>query len=258
MNRLALCLALAAAAATGMILGCQGGGNPTAQPAAPPSTGPFKDDTEKTLYALGITVGRNVAVFNLTPSELEIVKRGLTDQITGQKPAVEIDVYGPKIQELARSRSEATAAKEKEKGKAFADAAAKEPGATALPSGLVIKTMTPGTGATPKATDVVKVHYHGTLMDGTVFDSSVKRGQPAEFPLNGVIPCWTEGVQKMKVGEKARLVCPAAIAYGDRGHPPTIPGGATLIFEVELLEIKAPGAPPAPMMPPPSPPKPAK
>jgi FKBP-type peptidyl-prolyl cis-trans isomerase FkpA/FKBP-type peptidyl-prolyl cis-trans isomerase FklB len=83
----------------------------------------------------------------------------------------------------------------------------------------------------------VKVHYHGTLIDGTVFDSSVQRGQPATFPLNGVIPCWTEGVQRMKVGEKSRLVCPSQIAYGDRGAPPKIKPGATLVFEVELLEI---------------------
>jgi FKBP-type peptidyl-prolyl cis-trans isomerase FkpA len=98
----------------------------------------------------------------------------------------------------------------------------------------------------------VKVHYRGTLTDGTEFDSSIARGQPAEFPLNGVIPCWTEGVQRMKVGGKARLVCPANIAYGDQGRPGTIPGGATLLFDVELLEIKA--AAPAAAAPPAAPP----
>jgi FKBP-type peptidyl-prolyl cis-trans isomerase FkpA len=95
-----------------------------------------------------------------------------------------------------------------------------------------------GTGASPKATDTVNVHYHGTLRDGSVFDSSVDRGEPISFPLNGVIPCWTEGLQKMKVGGKAKLVCPSDIAYGDGGRPPQIPGGATLVFEVELLEVK--------------------
>jgi FKBP-type peptidyl-prolyl cis-trans isomerase FkpA len=94
-----------------------------------------------------------------------------------------------------------------------------------------------GTGASPKASDTVKVNYRGTLLNGTEFDSSYKRNQPATFPLANVIPCWTEGVQKMKVGGKAHLVCPSGIAYGDRGSPPTIPGGATLIFEIELLEI---------------------
>jgi FKBP-type peptidyl-prolyl cis-trans isomerase FkpA len=121
--------------------------------------------------------------------------------------------------------------------KAALDKAAAEPGATRTPSGLVYRELTPGTGESPKATDTVTVNYRGTLPDGTEFDSSYKRNQPAQFPLNRVIPCWTEGVQKMKVGGKSRLVCPAAIAYGDKGSPPTIPGGATLIFEVELLNI---------------------
>ncbi|MCE2659700.1 MAG: FKBP-type peptidyl-prolyl cis-trans isomerase [Rubrivivax sp.] len=106
------------------------------------------------------------------------------------------------------------------------------------PSGLVIKTVKAGTGASPAATDVVKVHYRGTFPDGKEFDSSHKRGQPAEFPLNRVIRCWTEGVQMMQVGGKAQLVCPASIAYGDRGTPGgPIPPNATLHFEVELLGI---------------------
>jgi hypothetical protein len=105
-------------------------------------------------------------------------------------------------------------------------------------SGLRITHLVEGSGAQPRATDVVSVHYHGTFEDGSVFDSSVDRGQPAAFPLNRVIPCWTEGVQLIKVGGKARLVCPAEIAFGARGSPPTIPPNATLVFEVELLEIK--------------------
>ena len=125
----------------------------------------------------------------------------------------------------------------REAAQAFLDKAAAEPGAKKLPSGLVITTLRPGTGASPKATDTVKVHYQGTLIDGTVFDSSVRRGEPATFPLNGVIPCWTEGVQQMKVGGKSRLVCPSNLAYGDRGAPPRIKPGATLVFEIELLEV---------------------
>ena len=104
-------------------------------------------------------------------------------------------------------------------------------------SGLQIETLKEGTGATPKATDTVKVHYTGKLLDGTVFDSSVERGQPAEFPLSGVIPGWTEGLHLMKVGEKARLVIPPQLAYGSAGAPPQIPPNATLVFEVELLDI---------------------
>lgn len=105
------------------------------------------------------------------------------------------------------------------------------------PSGIVITALKDGTGSSPKSTDTVKVHYRGTLTDGKEFDSSYKRGQPANFPLNGVIPCWTEGVQTMKVGGKAKLVCPGNLAYGSRGIPGTIPPDATLVFEVELLEI---------------------
>jgi len=107
-----------------------------------------------------------------------------------------------------------------------------------LASGLVYQSLKEGTGASPKATDTVRVHYHGTLADGKVFDSSVQRGQPAEFPLNRVIPCWTEGVQMMKVGGKAKLTCPPQIAYGARGAAGVIPPNATLTFEVELLGVK--------------------
>jgi FKBP-type peptidyl-prolyl cis-trans isomerase FkpA len=122
--------------------------------------------------------------------------------------------------------------------KTFLEKAADEPGAKKTASGLVYRELTPGTGASPKPTDVVKVNYRGTLEDGTEFDSSYKRNEPAEFPLNRVIPCWTEGVQMMKVGGKSKLVCPADIAYGARGAPPLIAPGATLVFEVELLSIR--------------------
>ena len=115
--------------------------------------------------------------------------------------------------------------------------AAKEKGAIVTPTGLVYVSLREGRGASPTAADVVKVHYRGTLANGTEFDSSYKRNEPAQFPLGGVIPCWTEGVQRMKVGGKAKLVCPAAIAYGQRGAGGVIPPNATLQFEVELLEI---------------------
>ncbi len=119
-----------------------------------------------------------------------------------------------------------------------AAASAKEPGAVVTPSGLVYRSLQDGTGGSPAATDVVKVHYRGTLPDGREFDSSYKRGQPASFPLDRVIKCWTEGVQRMKVGGKAKLTCPSTIAYGERGAGNgLIPPNATLFFEVELLDI---------------------
>ena len=207
----------------------------SASPAA--AAGDLQTDDQKVLYALGVMLGRNVANLNIAPAELELVKRGLADGATGKKPAVEIEQYAPKIQAFAQSRAAAQAVAEKGKAQAFRDAAAKEAGAVTTNSGLVFTSLKAGTGKSPSGTDTVRVHYRGTLTDGTEFDSSYKRGQPIEFPLNGVIACWTEGVQKMKVGEKAKLVCPSDIAYGDRGAPPAIPGGATLVFEVELLDI---------------------
>ena len=119
--------------------------------------------------------------------------------------------------------------REKEASAAFLAKAAAEPGAIKTASGLVYKELTAGTGASPAAADTVKVHYRGTLIDGTEFDSSYKRNEPAQFPLANVIKGWTEGVQLMKVGGKSRLICPSYLAYGDPGRPPQIPGGATAI-----------------------------
>jgi FKBP-type peptidyl-prolyl cis-trans isomerase FkpA len=166
---------------------------------------------------------------------LEIVKQALTDAAAG-KPAEELSTWGPKINALAQTRATRAAAAEKAKSKIFLDAAAGEPGAQKSASGLIFRELAGGSGLSPKATDKVRVNYKGNLTDGTEFDSSYKRNMPAEFPLNGVIPCWTEGVQKMKVGGKAKLVCPSDIAYGDAGRP-SIPPGATLVFEIELLAI---------------------
>ena len=158
--------------------------------------------------------------------------------LAGEKPQYDIQQYGSLLQARAQKESATIAMGEKQRSAAFRDSAAAEAGAVKTASGLVFKTITPGKGPSPKPTDTVRVHYHGMLPDGKVFDSSVQRGQPAEFELNKVIPCWTEGVQRMKVGEKAKLVCPSEIAYGDRGAGPDIGPGATLVFEVELLSIK--------------------
>jgi FKBP-type peptidyl-prolyl cis-trans isomerase FkpA len=200
-------------------------------------------EDQKTLYALGVVLGQQAnASFNLNPAELEFIKKGMSDVISGGKPAVELETYGPKIQQLAQTRRAALNEKNLAAGKEVLEKAAKEAGAVKTESGLVYLSLKEGSGASPAPTDVVKVNYKGTLPDGKEFDSSYKRGEPAEFPLNGVIKCWTEGVQKMKVGGKAKLTCPAAIAYGENGMGP-IPGNATLSFEVELLSVaKAPAA----------------
>ncbi len=195
------------------------------------------NDDQKTLYALGLAISQSLGTFSLSDAELDMVKNGLTDGVLKRPPKADLQTFGPKIQQLQQSRVALVAEGEKKAGAAFLAKAASEKGATKTESGIVITTIKPGTGAVPKATDTVKVHYHGTLADGTVFDSSIKRGEPATFPLNKVIKCWTEGVQQIKVGGKSRLVCPSNLAYGDGGSPPIIKPGSTLVFEVELLEI---------------------
>ena len=216
--------------------GAAGRGASTApKPAVAAAPAPLTTDEQKTVYALGLMMGQSISMFNLTPAELELVKRALSDAAAG-KPAVELSEWGPKIQPLATSRSAAVAVKEKASSAAYLAKCAAEPGAVKTESGLVYREVKAGTGASPKATDTVKVHYRGTLVNGTEFDSSYKRNEPAQFPLNGVIKCWTEGVQRMKVGGKSTLVCPSDLAYGDQGRP-SIPGNATLVFDIELLDI---------------------
>src|SRR3989454_5535338 len=198
-------------------------------------------DEQKTLYALGLAISQSLGTFSLSESELDLVKSGITDGVFKKATKVDLQTFGPKIQQLQQARASVVAEAEKKTGAAFLAKAAAESGAKKTESGAILTTIKEGNGATPKVTDTVKVHYHGTLTDGTVFDSSVQRGEPATFPLGQVIPCWTEGVQQIKVGGKSRLVCPPCLAYSNLGAPPTIKPGATLVFEVELLDIvKAP------------------
>ena len=200
-----------------------------------PAAGLATED-EKLLYTLGMAIAQQITQFGITAEELEVVNKGLADAVLGRATQVDLQTYGPKLQAFAEARVSALAAVEKTKSAEFIQQQAAAPGAVTTDSGLVATEITAGTGASPQAGDTVRVHYEGKLRDGTVFDSSVARGTPAEFALNQVIPCWTEGVQRMKVGGKSRLICPAEIAYGDQGRP-GIPGGAALDFEVELLAI---------------------
>ncbi len=206
-----------------------------------PATVATMSEEQKAIYALGAAmgqqVGRQVTRLRLTPAEQEFLKKGFLDTVNGGKPEFAIEQYAPKFEALAQARAAVGAAEEKQKTAAFREAAAKEQGAVKTASGLVYRTLKPGSGPQPKATDVVRVNYVGSFPDGKVFDSSIARGQPVEFSLSRVIPCWSEGVQRMKVGEKAKLVCPSEIAYGDGGQG-EIPPGATLVFEVDLLGIK--------------------
>ncbi len=201
---------------------------------------PLVTDEQKTIYALGLSIYRSLSQFDLSPEELEIAKRGITDA-AASKPAEDLSTWGPKIQGLAKTRSVQVAARQKTASDAYLAKAAAQQGAVKTASGLVYRELTPGSGPSPKPTDQVKVNYRGTLTDGTEFDSSYSRNEPAQFPLNGVVPCWTEGLQLMKPGGKAQLVCPANLAYGEQGRP-GIPPGATLVFEVELLQVMGPAS----------------
>jgi FKBP-type peptidyl-prolyl cis-trans isomerase len=241
-------LRLAFISATVLVsLACQKGTDAGSNAGSNAATAALTSEDQKTVYALGLALAREIEPFRLDEAELGTLVLGLKDGALGRPPQVDLETQGPKIQEFGMARVAAASTEETKASEAFLAAAAAEPGAEKLASGLVFREVAPGTGESPKSSDTVKVHYHGTLRDGTVFDSSVDRGTPAEFPLNGVIPCWSEGVQKMKVGSKARFVCPASIAYGDRGAPPKIKPGAALAFDVELIGIgpvQATGTPP--------------
>ena len=243
-NRTSAALALVLALS---LTGCQKDAGATAPPASatPAAASGPQSDEQKTLYAMGLVMGRNLSGLGLSEADLEMLTLGMTDEALGKPKKASLEEFGPKIQAFAQGRASALAAKEKQASAGFLEKAAAEPGAQKKPSGLIYTEVAAGTGANPKPSDTVKVHYTGKLVDGTVFDSSVERGQPAEFTLGGVIPCWQEGVQLMKKGGKARLVCPSDLAYGDVGQGGKIKGGATLVFDVELLDIvqaKAPGA----------------
>lgn len=194
-------------------------------------------EEQKTLYAVGVSVARSLAVFDFTPEEFLLVKQGLIEAQTGKAQDFPLTSMNGKIQELAKSRRKASGDRQVGAGKQFLEQAAQEKGAVQSASGMVYIPLAEGKGSSPKATDVVKVNYRGTLVDGKEFDSSYKRNRPLEFKLDNVIKCWTEGVQMMKPGGKAKLVCPPQLAYGDTGAGEQILPGATLAFEVELLEV---------------------
>jgi len=191
---------------------------------------------------MGKQAGDQLKQLNLTPAEQDTFKKAFLVSVEGKEPSYPIEQYTAQLQARAEKAANATAVGEKQKSEAFRASAEKEQGAVKTPSGLVFKSVSPGSGSVPKATDTVSVNYRGTLTNGTEFDASTRHGGPATFQVNGVIPCWTEALQRMKVGEKAHIVCPAEIAYGNRQAGPDIPPGSTLVFDVELLGIQKGGA----------------
>ena len=223
-----------------------------AEPAAPaPAAAPAaaeapKYTDEQVFEAFGYLVGQriNLAELGVSDAEKAAVLKGLSAAFSGEKGKFSPETFGPEIQRVLGGRQQAAQAKASEKAKgeaaAYFEELKKNPAVKSTASGLYYEIVAEGSGPKPKATDTVKVHYTGKLVDGTKFDSSVDRGEPAEFPLNGVIPGWTEGLQLIGVGGKAKLYIPSNLGYGDQGAGDKIPPGATLVFDVELLEIKAP------------------
>ena len=217
-----------------VLLACNGQAVKTDTPAK------VETEEEKVLYALGLAIAQNsLEPFRgqFSDAEIAVVMQGFADAVKGGEPIVSLQEFGPKINPMLQERMQKVQAQAAEEGTAFREKAAQEAGAVQTASGLIFKELTAGTGASPKATDRVKVHYHGSLIDGTVFDSSVDRGEPVTFALNQVVKGWTEGLQMMKVGGKAKLTIPPELAYGPGGRA-GIPANATLIFEVELLGIE--------------------
>ncbi len=204
-----------------------------ARPAlAEPAAGPeLTTDLDRTLYAVGVTASESFRALDLSPAELEVVRRGLRDALEGKAGPVD-PALRARVDALSRERRAALERKLVERWSA-------EPGATREASGLVWIPVAEGDGPSPGPEDVVKVQYVGRLADGTVFDDTARKGAPAAIPLGQVIPCWKQAVPRLKVGGKARVACPPSLAYGERGMGRTIPPGATLFFEIELVSIPA-------------------
>ena len=206
-----------------VLLACNGQEVKTDTPAK------VETEEEKVLYALGLAIAQNsLEPFKgqFSDAEMAVVMQGFADAVKGGEPIVSLQEFGPKINPMLQERMQKVQAQAAAEGEAFREKAAQEEGAVQTASGLIFKELTAGTGASPKATDRVKVHYHGSLIDGTVFDSSVERGEPVTFALDQVVKGWTEGLQMMKVGGKAKLTIPPELAYGPgvaQGFRPTPP-----------------------------------
>ena len=200
---------------------------------------------DKLSYALGLNIGHQLKEMGLRDrlaitdyaAAIDDVLKGNTPQIGMDEASQLLNDFFTKLEQQQRAAAEAAGAEAKSEGERFLAENAKKPNVVVTPSGLQYEVLAEGTGRSPKATDTVRCHYHGTLIDGTVFDSSYQRNQPADFGLNQVIAGWTEGVQLMKEGAKYRFYLPYHLAYGEHGAGNTIPPFATLVFDVELLKV---------------------
>jgi FKBP-type peptidyl-prolyl cis-trans isomerase FkpA len=196
----------------------------------------LESDQDRMFYYLGTALSKNLTPLALDADEIDLVIRGMREAIAGDAPAMDEAVYGAMLNDLAQERMKAGSANEVLAAEAYMIEMANEDGAVTTATGIVIVEIEAGSGKSPAADSTVIAHYHGTLRDGTVFDSSVDRGQPLTISLSNVIPCWRDGIPTMKEGGKSKISCPSDTAYGDRASGP-IPGGSALTFEVELIEV---------------------
>jgi FKBP-type peptidyl-prolyl cis-trans isomerase FklB len=211
--------------------------------AATASAGTLKSNSDSLSYAFGVSLGSYLKSQGVTNLNYAMLTKAIDQTVKGQKPLFDIQVANQLMGRLAEVKQQKVAGAEKEKGRAFLEQNKKRAGVTTTASGLQYEILTKGNGPIPKATDTVTAHYRGSLLDGKEFDNSYKRGEPLSIPVSGVIPGWTEALQLMPVGSKWKLYIPSSLAYGDYGAGQDIPGGAALIFEVELLGIGSQKAP---------------
>ncbi len=241
---LGLALAVSAGAAEGTKPPISISPNPAAPIKKVADPAPFKTMKEKNSYMLGVNLGKQLKQ-NDVEVDYDVYVRGLKDAESGKEVLNEeqfreaMMAFQQEIREKAMAKRKVDSEKARKAGEDFLAANKSKEGVITTASGLQYKIETKGTGKVPTVGDTVVCHYRGTLIDGTEFDSSYKRGQPAEFPVTGVIKGWTEALQLMPVGSKWKLFIPSGLAYGDNGSPPKIAGGATLLFDIELVDIKA-------------------
>lgn len=210
---------------------------PSPPEASPARVSQVPEQDQQALYMLGVSVARRHASFHFTAEELRYVKAGMKDQALGQERATRLRLDMQSVEALKNRRAAAHAAQEKLKAQPFLEQAAKEQGVEKTASGLIFRSLSEGTGPSPSSTDTVRVHYRALLADGTEFDSSSRHGGPYQLNVGAVFRCWSEGLLRMKVGGKAKLVCPSELTFGDEGIEFKVPGGAATVVELELLEI---------------------
>ena len=222
---------------------CQAAEPAKKQPAAKPLAVTLQTTQDQASYAVGLNIARSLKSDGFAVN-VDALIQGIRDAFAGTPPRLTdeqcqaaMKVIQQELMAKQEGQRKVAGSKNRQEGQAFLAANGKKEGVTTLPSGLQYKVVKSGTGPTPKLTDTVRTHYHGTLIDGTVFDSSVKRGEPISFPVGGVIRGWTEALQLMKVGDKWQLFIPSELAYGPHGAGAVIGPDSVLIFEIELLGI---------------------